>query len=104
MKAWSFLLSIWMLACAGLPCADRCTDADHEPAQEEVHVPLKETRDSGDLCSPFCVCSCCAVISVLPKNAAFLNKPVILNAPVSRYLIPPVQEVADSFWQPPRFA
>jgi len=103
-KVLTFFLSIWILVCAGAPCVDRCTDAGHGLAQEEVHVPFNKTHNSPDLCSPFCVCSCCAVMSVLPKSTAFFSKPAAFNAPLNQYICPPVQDVADTFWQPPRCA
>lgn len=105
MKALSFLLSIWILVCAGAPCADGLPDAGHDHAASEMHMPAKDTGgNNGDLCSPFCICYCCAAISVLPKAAAFPIKPLVLAAPESRYLCPPVQDLSDPFWQPPRHA
>ncbi|WP_123847549.1 DUF6660 family protein [Chitinophaga lutea] len=106
MKAWLFLFSIWILVCAGMPCTDHLDSMhSHGPTNETVHAAPHEPADqSADTCSPFCSCYCCAVTTVLPKPVNYFSKPVLLAAPVSRYLCPPAEELTDSFWQPPRHA
>lgn len=103
MKAWLLLFSVWILVCAGMPCADLCTDDSHA-REAALHVPFKEPVKAVDFCSPFCICYCCAVTSELPQTVSYFSKPVLLGSPASRYLCPPAEEPADPFWQPPRSA
>lgn len=103
MKVICFLLSIWIVFCAGRPCADRSSVCSAEKAQmASVHMPHTDQEADTDLCSPFCVCYCCAVSTALPKGFHFAIKTDILPVPPNTFICPPVRDYHNACWQPPR--
>lgn len=99
MRLLSLILSIYVLILAGVPCSDFCQD-DHANLKEVIH---HDADAHGELCSPFCMCSCCRANMVFFAFEAFnISKPSAYN---------PVNPVFDqtavfSFslpvWQPPK--
>jgi hypothetical protein len=65
MKYFSYLFCLYFLALSSMPCLDiheahladklqvtQISDAGHDKCDHQKHA---------DLCSPFCVCSCCGI-------------------------------------------
>lgn len=101
MKVLSLVLSIWILFCSGTPCTD--LPACSHSGSEAVHADIAGHEDF-DHCSPFCVCSCCAVTTALPKVISFFHKQVSIPVIPDIYICPPVRDYANPCWQPPRQA
>ncbi|QEH42127.1 DUF6660 family protein [Chitinophaga sp. XS-30] len=101
MKVLSLFLSIWILFCSGVPCTDRQSACDN--AGGEIHTGLADHEDF-DHCSPFCICSCCAVTTALPKAVSFFHRQAVLPVIPEIFICPPVSDYANACWQPPRQA
>ena len=86
-----------------MPCldADTCTDETLSMSSEHDH-----SQDEGDLCSPFCTCTCCGCVGFVACTPVFFSDDVDKNIN-SLVLIAPykstfVSSYFYSFWQPPK--
>ena len=105
MKIRHFILAAYVFLLALYPCRDSdlhagaITDtaavvSDHDHSHSGVEL---------DICTPFCLCSCCSAhirLSV-PNDieGAQLQHNTVL---ISRYIEHPVLDLTRSIWQPPR--
>ena len=76
-------------------------------AEQQVQADHQQHSDpcDGDLCSPFCICSCCSLTLDITEKT-----PLRVKAPASILKVKPsfVPNIfpsiyCTSFWQPPRF-
>ena len=89
---------------AVMPCLDSTTCKDETSSlSKQAH---DHSEDEGDLCSPFCSCTCCGSIGFVAYNPIFFSEEV--DNPInSSVLIAPYQSTFVSsyfysFWQPPK--
>jgi hypothetical protein len=103
-KLLSIFLAVIFAVLTVYPCADDngCTA---EPAAEMfVHADHDHNSSDIDLCSPFCICSCCSVKMSQPSVFHFeALSPVYpeLNSPT---LLSVMAGVSHSIWQPPKLS
>lgn len=108
MKLFSIIVSIYIVALSCLPCADLEVDSlahttTNFSANHNDHSHDKE----NDLCSPFCICSCCGsqIVSLFQTDA--INFPIPLKSIKTQ--LPTYKSVFasnfyGSIWQPPQIA
>lgn len=105
MKAFSFLMSIYLLTLCCIPCSD--SDECKDSVKQEISSATdhSEHEHSEEACTPFCTCSCCA-ISVYCQSLFVmdLSNEVIPFAQVNDYQDYFIKEIAISIWQPPKIA
>jgi len=110
MNRISFILGIYLLALAIVPCADGTTwdqyDMDDSLGLEwSENVDRNHDNDTKDYCSPLCNCGCCHITVRPPVKLDWqLEIPslVLIKAPIIQS---EVWDFAclDDIWQPPRF-
>ncbi|WP_229250527.1 DUF6660 family protein [Emticicia aquatilis] len=108
MKAFSIILSIYLLVLSCLPCGDveDCKVVDNEKIafSETNHSTHQEDTET---CSPFCICACCGtnivlnfsfspLISVIEPN--FLSEKVTVNFYNTSF----ISDFYGNIWQPPK--
>ena len=108
MKLFSIIISIYIIALSCLPCADmEVNSLAHTTtkftANHEDHSHDKE----NDLCSPFCICSCCGsqVVSLFHIDA--INFPILfkgIKTQLPTYKSVFASNFYGSIWQPPQKA
>lgn len=105
MKSALYILAFYTLLLACIPCQDEVfTRIDQNPVSVVDAGVDHPPHGSADLCSPFCICTCCAgmdipvLITSLPERptACFTKKPDSL------YLSAVPSGGSSSVWQPPR--
>jgi hypothetical protein len=96
---------MYVIALSVYPCSDGNTCADEiKNGQQSIGVSDHEHSDSEeDLCSPFCICSCCAAhIKLSPISD--LNFPTVVHN--TKEIIPYLEKQIvfdhNHIWQPPR--
>lgn len=101
MKLVHFIFAIYIAALSVYPCYDECTDASCSADKEVRGQPHDE---DGDVCSPFCLSTCCAV-HILSQGAVEYVA-VVRNTMVddSAYQLALMPSVVLSIWQPPKLA
>lgn len=102
MKAFSTLLSIYILFLVSVPCVDDIRGCEQLNTKTELMHTAHHHDTQHDSCSPFCVCSCCNVTIVLTHNV-FEAQPL---STVEFKVIPFYQESISCYfnhiWQPPK--
>ena len=108
MKLFSIIVSIYIIALSCLPCADIevssfAHNATKFTGNHEDHSHDKE----NDLCSPFCICSCCGtqIVSLLhidTINFPIPSKGIKTKLPTYTYVF--ASNFFGSIWQPPQIA
>jgi hypothetical protein len=103
MKWFVYILSLYLLAISCIPCTDEVATLDNST---QTILLLTDTQTDAsqetDLCSPLCVCSCCAgfvlstVQHTLPKAIGFSQ------AIKSLYKQESLSCLSFSIWQPPK--
>lgn len=72
----------------------------------QTNFQSNETDESGDDCSPFCICSCCHFSTAYQfKSFSVTNKMTdsAILTPQDFYQSPYNQVFKASIWQPPKF-
>lgn len=107
MRVFAFIMSLYMLCIACLPCNDMHDDALTTTSGQQQLAPNDhhdhDHEHSLDFCSPFCVCSCCSV-HLIPLSASkisflqlafFSQEHALQNVSLSSLTLSPI-------WQPPQ--
>lgn len=91
-----------------MPCADmyeKDVFNNHEHSTEITHQDNHEHTDS-DLCTPFCLCGCCGIVSgvVLQWNVFNIGKAKTfdLSKPKVYYKSTFISHYLGGIWQPPK--
>lgn len=105
MKFPLHVLALYTLLLSCFPCQDNAlvgfgqatvtafmAGADHSP------------HETPDLCSPFCICTCCAGMDIPVLKTSLPEKPVaeFVGPSASPYTPATPSGGRNSFWQPPR--
>jgi hypothetical protein len=100
MKVFCFIFSLYALTLALTPCADAFCGGDDQHLSSAQH----EDEKDEDLCSSFCICSCCgyAAVEISITGAAYILTPAASPSLASLYQVPFVKDFSLDFWQPPR--
>ena len=106
MRYFTFIFSLYLLVLTGVPCADmpihegENTDfqlvATHDDTPSHLHL---------DVCSPFCVCTCCQVlVDSFSFNTFTIEAPIETIHPHSLPLYTEVWVSAyyGNIWTPPK--
>jgi hypothetical protein len=104
-KLISYLLAFYTIALACIPCQDEIS----LPLQDHIRTEVSTTHDHdttpvADLCSPFCICACCAAITLLGAPSCL---PEIAVKPryeqtYFTYNSPFGSNSLNAIWQPPK--
>jgi hypothetical protein len=103
MRAISFIMSVVTFCLAVYPCGDRYECADDLASEMVMSNNDQHPFGEQDVCTPFCICTCCATHVQLPIDfdLSILNPEH--NTPViTAYLEKSLSSAGISIWQPPR--
>ena len=108
MKVFSSILALYMMALFIMPCADmdeKNVFNIQERPTEIAHQDNHEHTES-DLCTPFCLCDCCGIVSgvVLQWNVYNLVKAKTFDLSKSKvyYKSTFISRYLRGIWQPPK--
>ena len=101
MKLSGFILAIYMVVLAVIPCCvwDDCPD---DKAITEQSAQHENGDDDCGTCSPFFNCGGCATASVNFQLTSFTLHSPSISKIYTGFLQPYFPEVHYDFWQPPR--
>lgn len=105
MKLAHYILALYTILLSCIPCQDEVVAALHE---NQITSISTNTHDDGqeavDLCSPFCICACCAGITLqqVPGSLPEAASSPFYNDRSYAYLAPGMSENLSAIWQPPR--
>lgn len=100
-KALLILFSIYFIALAVMPCADKvdCNEFK-QTASQESH----KQEHSDEVCSPFCVCACCATHFLIKDFQPSLKQVAVINTHYSAHKESKISAAIIPIWQPPKLA
>jgi len=103
MKIFAFLMAVMVLYLSILPCADDANAMAGKMAKTEFSASTNHQHGpKSDLCSHFCLCSCCAgfylnhFISSIGIIPAYKQKPQPTPLPIN------ITKISLPVWQPPQ--
>jgi len=105
MRTFYFIFGIYILAISLLPC----NDIPHMEASENHQFSIEQNHvhdsEHTDLCSPFCICSCCNT-SVITHPAYFSIENYLFSQIFDKKSIPGdflyISNDYRNIWQPPK--
>lgn len=102
MKLINFILALIVVAASIAPCLDIEADSFRDIKTELISSDANQHQAAGDLCSPFCTCSCCVTSADVSSCVYKLHTPAIipLDRPVFNQTM--MKNSGISFWQPPK--
>ena len=105
MKLFTLLFNIYMLALSFFPCADIDISVnDNENIISSTDNNKKEHNETEN-CTPFCICSCCAVPIIYEAiNIDENSKQIYLSAKYPSLKINCPSLSSAAIWQPPKFS
>ena len=101
----AFLLSLFFMVLTVVPCSDAAGGfGDKVCVSQDLHLEQTKVQHT-DLCTPFCVCSCCGISvsfvqikKLLPEKILLLVKVQITESTYSYSLL-----FNAGIWQPPKW-
>lgn len=102
MKLFWFTLSFYLVTLSVFPCNDIMNDN-----QKSITINLEDHgHQELDLCSPFCICSCCGINTYQFKliNYNITEQTVFIQQIKQNnfYVFIYSKDVTSSIWQPPQ--
>jgi hypothetical protein len=99
MKIFAVFFAFYTVVISLAPCCDRFEAANMQQSIQQEH---NHHEQGGELCSPFCQCSCCHGFIALHH----MRQTSIVPVSAEKQLIYPAQYIlpgfSADFWQPPR--
>jgi len=92
-----------MIVISCIPCADAAPEIDnYAQISVDISTNSKDHLPAADLCSPLCICNCCAgfALQTAAQKTSFLIIKTITPAPVHRTVA--ISNPSFSIWQPPK--
>ncbi len=107
MQPGVFIAVVYILFLLTQPCADVFAMHGEQRETRPVMqaVALDECEESGETCSPFCVCSCCSVPASYQHFSVSRVEPkaIIVNSRSNFFYTEPFAgSFHTSVWQPPK--
>jgi len=100
MKLFAIILSVYVIALTAMPCFD-VHSADTNSFSIEISQQGNNQFNDVDLCSPFCYCNCCQVLSS-PNIIDNLKSTLISSEFIFRIVEQIYPNPTVSFWRPPK--
>ena len=100
MKYFCLIFSVYIIGLLAFPCQDDIDELFVNKTEKST-TSNHEHKDCHS-CSPFCVCNCCQVNTIVVMKAvinAIVTRPTLF---VSIYKENPPKEIILPIWQPPK--
>ena len=85
-----------------MPCGDK--DNCNEFKQTETSQQSHKEQHSNEICTPFCVCSCCATHFFIKDFYPPLNQVAVINTVFAVHKESKISSAIIPIWQPPKLA
>jgi hypothetical protein len=85
-----------------MPCSDKEDCIEIYPTQ--LSQLNHQAEHSDEICSPFCVCACCATHFLVSDFLPALNQVSVINTIYTSHNVEQTSSAIVSIWQPPKLA
>jgi len=96
-------MAIYMLSLVLMPCSDNC-DTDSHNFPLTIQTAQEHHEQDNDMCSPFCICTCCATSISITQYQTDLFTLAYSPETFPSYEESGYSAFAADFWQPPRLS
>jgi hypothetical protein len=99
-KICYILLAFYLVALTTVPCgdSDNCNEIKHQQTSQTPNNP----SHSDEICTPFCVCSCCAAHFLMDEFNPVLNQLAEVNTLLTLHKESKLSTAIIPIWQPPK--
>lgn len=102
MKNFTFILTVYILLLAAIPCADTNAQNIQVLQSQQLEMPCaNESENHTDICTPFCSCECCHT-TVQTVEIMNIPSPLVRLEKISLWGYSQVQDYYTSFFIPPK--
>lgn len=103
MKLTAFILSIFVLSMATVPCTDGEDQLSESISEGHLVKPFHQHSESSeDGCTPFCICQCCGTSVIIPTPTVLSNfNKSILFSYSFQYSFNYSCDYSNGVWHPP---
>ncbi|PSL27953.1 DUF6660 family protein [Dyadobacter jiangsuensis] len=104
----AYLLAFYVLALSCIPCGDEARPLHDGNGTKAVATEVASAagahQEAIDLCSPFCICACCASVTISATVAALPENAVSRLIPPAGFSYLQILYTGDmaGIWQPPK--
>ncbi|MEO6287598.1 MAG: DUF6660 family protein [Dyadobacter sp.] len=103
MRIILIILAFYTVALSCIPCQDQAVEAAFS---DHVVVNANDQQQAADidLCSPFCICTCCSAITLQQEitSPSLLASFPVFEDLIFAYSSETISGDLTSIWQPPR--
>lgn len=101
MRLFCFIFALYVAALAVMPCGDN-EDCTQSKLQIELADDHSEHEHESEMCTPFCICSCCGTSLQVANIFNFEIVTAVTSKPLPTSYTDSIQEISLSIWQPPQ--
>lgn len=101
----TYLLALYVVLLSCIPCQDDIAlSLDRAPERISLHAADDNHQEVVDLCSPFCICACCASVTIASAVSALPETSIgqLPSQVTFTYLRPVYTGDPAGIWQPPK--
>ncbi|WP_221391231.1 DUF6660 family protein [Dyadobacter sp. NIV53] len=106
MRLIFYLLSFYTISLSCIPCQDEIVMPSHDSYSAIANIKTNQNAEQQvvDLCSPFCICACCAGVTLQYATASLpaLSYSLFPDEKSFRYIPHSGSGNTMMIWQPPR--
>jgi len=95
-------MAVLVLSFSIIPCADETSIAKEEVENYSMTASTPQGEPQDDECSPFCICTCCAGVSVTCSSSALSAITIPHKLIYSSFIQASTHSFAAPIWQPPQ--
>lgn len=102
MRIFTFIMAFIVFFASVIPCADSVGAVNNNQTVEISKNHQPALPGDSDLCSPFCICTCCAgfTYSAYALNIKHVKPGMSANTPL--YVAEKISSISLPIWQPPQ--
>lgn len=93
-------MAVIVFALSCMPCSD--VGATSEKSNTEIKKSQDNGRQKSDVCSPFCLCSCCAGFSLNHVIPNIQRLPELREVNYDQSYFSAIIKISLPIWQPPQ--
>ncbi len=101
-KAIYIFFCFYFIALTAKPCTDR--EDCNEFKQTEMSKDDHQKQHADEICTPFCVCSCCATHVLVTDYPSATIELISIDSIYKNQEDSKVSSIIISVWQPPKLA
>lgn len=99
-KVFYILFCFYFISLAVMPCEDKgdCNEIKHNQTSQNTE------NHQDEICTPFCICSCCGTHLFIKDFETTLNQIATINTIFTVHKESKISSAVIAIWQPPKIS